>query len=484
MGWSRKGSRILMAGQAQAGRAWTGFAAVLLAWALPMGESLAGTNDFTVQYQNYNASGPGDDIIEANIKIRNNTTTAIPLSGIVVRYWFTKNNASGATPACWWWNASPCPNLTVTSGNVSLTGADRYAEIRFTSGAGSLAPGATTAAIDLGVTFGTNVDETDDYSYGGNTSFIDWNRITVHDAGSAPTAGLRGGTPPSGGGGGDDGGGGTITTEFFDDFSYTGAGDSLFTGWWNVRNGSSWTGPGPEPEYAAPWSSGNVSIVTDPASASNKLLRLTTSTRGSNGSTLQAEVSSKARKFKFGTYASRVKFNNTPLSGTRYFADKPVETFFTITEYITNDPNYSEQDFEYMPNGGWGRGNTNTLWTTSWEDTRLPINDSDKVSDWFSADYSGWHTLVLQVSSTSIRYYIDGQLLTTHATKYLPETAQFIYFNIWFTELDRTQGSSRTYHQEADWVYFAKDAILSPSQVTSRIDSLRASSVTRRDTVN
>src|SRR6218665_108598 len=164
---------------------------------------------------------------------------------------------------------------------------------------------------------------------------------------------------------------------------------------------------------------------------------------------LQAEVSSKARKFKFGTYASRVKFNNTPLSGTRYFADKPVETFFTITEYITNNP-----------------------------------NDSDKVSDWFSADYSGWHTLVLQVSSTSIRYYIDGQLLTTHAAQYLPETAQFIYFNIWFTELDRTQGSSRTDHQEADWVYFAKDATLSPSQVTSRIDSLRASAVTRKDTVN
>ncbi|WNG27177.1 hydrolase [Cystobacter fuscus] len=455
----------------------------VMALVAPVGESLAGTNDVTVQYLNYNAAGPNDDIAEANIRLRNNTTAAIPLSSIVVRYWFTKDSASGVTAECWWWGASPCPNLTVTTGNVSYTGADRYAEIRFTSGAGNLAPGATTQAIDLGVVFGTNVDETNDYSYGSHTSFIDWSKITVHDAGSAPTEGLRGGTPPSGGGG-NPGGGDTITTEFFDDFSYTSASDTNFRNWWNVRNDSNWTGPGPEPEYGAPWAASNVSIVTDSAVSGNKLLRLQTSTSGTNATTAQAEVSSKSRKFKFGTYAARVKFNNTPLSGTRYFADKPVETFFTITNYVLNDPNYSEQDFEYMPNGGWGRGNTSTLWMTSWEDTQLSVEDADRVSDWNSNDYSGWHTLVLQVSSTGIYYYIDGALLTSHTQlKYLPETNQSIYFNIWFAELDRTQTSSRAYHQEADWVYFAKDAVLTPAEVTSRIAGFRTAGTARKDTV-
>jgi hypothetical protein len=455
----------------------------LMSLVVPAGESLAGTNDFTVQYQNYNATGPNDDIIEANIRLRNNTTAAIPLSGIVVRYWFTKDSASGATPECWWWGASPCPNLTVTSGNVSYTGADRYAEIRFTSGAGSLAAGATTTAIDLGVTFGTNVDETNDYSYGSNTAFVDWSKITVHDAGSAPTEGIRGGTPPSGGTG-NPGDGGTITTEFFDDFTYTGTSDTTFTSWWSVRNDPNWTGPGPEPEYGAPWAASNVSIVTDPAASGNKLLRLQTSTSGTNATTSQAEVSSKARKFRFGTYAARVKFNNTPLSGTRYFADKPVETFFTITNYVLNDPNYSEQDFEYMPNGGWGRGDISSLWTTSWEDTQDPIENADRVSEWFSSDYSGWHTLVLQVSTTGIAYYIDGGLLASHTDpKYAPETNQFIYFNIWFAALARTQSSARTYHQEADWVYFAKDAILTPTQVTTQIASLRTAGTARKDTV-
>jgi len=170
--------------------------AAVLALVLPAAQSVAGTNDVTVQYLNYNASRPNDDIIEANIKLRNNTSAPIALSGLVVRYWFTKNHAPAAAPACWWWNTPTCPNLTIVSGSVSLVGADRYAEIRFGHGAGSLAPGETTAAIDLGVTFGTPVDEADDYSYGEHTTFVDWNRITVHDAGSAPTAGLRGGTPP------------------------------------------------------------------------------------------------------------------------------------------------------------------------------------------------------------------------------------------------------------------------------------------------
>ncbi|WP_239014186.1 cellulose binding domain-containing protein [Archangium violaceum] len=488
----------------------------------PLGESFAGTNDFTVQYQNINSDGPNDDIVEAEIKFRNNTSASIPLSSIVVRYWFTKNNAPSATVACWYWNGSAaCPNLTVTSGTVSYTGADRYAEIRFTSGAGSLAPGAWISPIDLGVMFGANTNETDDYSYGSHSTFIDWSRITVHDAGSSPTGGLRGGTPPSvggsdggvgdggvgdggvgdggvgdggvgdggvGDGGVGDGGvgdGGTITTEFFDDFSYTGTSDSNFRSWWSVRNDSNWSGPGPQPNYGAPWSSANVSFIADPSASGNKLMRLQASTRGTNGSTLQAEVSSNARKFKFGTYAARVKFNNTPLSGTRYLADKPVETFFTITEYVQNDPNYSEQDFEYMPNGGWGEGDRSTIWMTSWEDTRANIQESDKVSNHLNGDYaSQWQTLVLQVSPSSIRYYVNGVLLTMHSDlKYLPETDQFIYFNIWFDELDRSKTTARTYHQDVDWVYFAEDAILSSSEVTARVSGFRTSSTTRRDTV-
>lgn len=434
----------------------------------PAGESLAGPTDLTVQYLNYNAATPNDTIAEAGIRIRNNTASAIPLSSIVVRYWFTKNGATSVAPACWWWSPA-CSNVTLSIGSASATGADSYVEIGFTSGAGSLAAGATTQPIDLGITFGVNTNETDDYSYGNQTSFVDWSKITVHDAGSASTGGLRGGTLPSGSSQPPPG---PISAEFFDDFSYSGTSDASFTDLWAVRTWSGGPGVG-----GAQWLASNVSMVTDPSNGNNKLLRLRGTTNGTGAGTSHAEIMTDDRKFRFGTYATRMKFNNNPLSGTRYYADKPIETFFTITDYIENYLPYSEQDFEYMPNGGWGQGNTSTMWLTSWESTA--IKDSDAVA----ASFDGWHTVLLQITSSTISYYIDGALQTTHDAAYVPEDGQYLSYQVWFDELATGQSSSRTYHIDADWVYFAKDTILSPSQVDAQVAALRSSGLARKDTV-
>lgn len=436
----------------------------LLAMALsvPAGESLAGTSDFTVQYQNYNATGPSDGIIEAGLKLRNNTASAVSLSGLVVRYWFTKNGATTVAPACWWWNPA-CSNITLATGAVSYTGADQYVEVRFNAGAGSLAAGATTEPIDLGITFGgTATNEADDYSYANQTAFADWSHVTVHDVGSAPNAGLRGGTLP----------GGTVSAEFFDDFSYTGPGDTNFTSRWAVR---SWGGaPGVS---GAQWLTSNVSMIADPALSGNKLMRLQGSTSGSGASTTQSEVMSTARKFQYGTYATRIKFNHAALSGTRTLGDKTIQTFFTITPYVANDPNYSEQDFEYMPNGGWGQGNTNTLWLTSWETTTTSTSNS------VASSMDGWHTLMLQISSSSIAYSIDGVLRATHPGMYSPEAGQYLAYQLWFDTVDTAQGAARTYSEETDWVYFAKDTLLSINDVTARVSALRSAGTTRKDTV-
>ncbi|XXY47529.1 glycoside hydrolase family 16 protein [Sorangium sp. So ce269] len=132
--------------------------------------------------------------------------------------------------------------------------------------------------------------------------------------------------------------------------------DSSFLSWWSLR---SWAGgPGVD---GGQWLPSNISFINDPANASNKLMRLKGTTDGTAAGSSQAEVMSTSEKFGLGTYAAKVKFYNTPLSGTRFFADKLIETFFTIAEYVDGDPDYSEQDFEYMPNGGWGQGNTSTI---------------------------------------------------------------------------------------------------------------------------
>jgi hypothetical protein len=431
---------------------------------VPLGESLAGTTDFAVQYQNYNASGPNDSIIEAGIQLRNNTSAALPLSSIVVRYWFTKNGATVVTPACWWWNTASCTGISVTSGSVSTSGADQYVEVRFTSAAGSLAAGATTAPIDLGVTFGgTAVDETDDYSYGNQTSLASWSRITVHDAGSAPTSGVRGGTPPSG----------TqpppsVSAELFDDFTYTGTGDAAFTNLWTVRTYAG--GPG---VTGATWSANNVSMVSD---GSNRLMRLQAGTNGAAAGTSHAEVISKAQKFRFGTYATRIKFRDAPLSGPRVFADKYVETFFALTPY--SSPSYSEQDYEYLPNGGWGQGNTPTMFLTSFDKNKTASPERK-----LNYSHDGWRTLVLHVTPTGNVYHIDGVQQASHTSQFSPLINQFLDFQMWFIELGSADGTPRTYFEEVDWVYFAKDTYLDTNAVNAKVTSLRGASVARKDTV-
>ncbi len=430
---------------------------------VPLSESLAGTADFTVQYQNYNAAAPNDNIIEAGIQLRNNTGAAIPLKNVVVRYWFTKNGAT-PTPACWWWNSPDCSALSLSTASVSATNADQYVEIRFNDAAGSLAAGATSSPIDLGITFGgTNVNEADDYSYGNVTAPTAWSKITVHDVGSAALSGLRGGTPPSGSTQPPP----TVGAEFFDDFTYNGTGESAFTNLWNVR-----TYAGPPGVSGATWTAGNVSFVTD---GSDRLLRLKAGTNGTSAGTTHTEVISRAQKFKYGTYATRIRFRDTTLSGPRVFGDKYVETFFAIAPY--GDPNYSEQDYEYLPNGGWGQGNTPTMFLTSF-DRNIKGSPERKLS--YSHD--GWHTLVLHTSPSGNVYHIDGVERANHPAWYAPIINQFLDFQMWFIELGPA-GEARTYYEDVDWVYFAKDTYLDTNAVNAKVTSLRGASVPRKDTV-
>ncbi|AUX22710.1 hydrolase [Sorangium cellulosum] len=299
--------------------------------------------------------------------------------------------------------------------------------------------------------------------------------------GGGSTSGGDGGRGGGGGstssGDGGSGGGPPVSAELFDDFSYTGTDDGEFTRRWWVRDVDGAPGIA-----GARWRRSNVSLVPDPELGSNTLLRLRATTSGSAGSTSHAEVQSTDDRFRLGTYSARVKFSNTPVDGTRYFGDKLVETFFTISPWINNpetDPDYSEQDFEYMPNGGWGRGDTSTLWMTSWETASLDSTQSNQAS----GDHSGWKRLLLQITESGIQYYVDGTLLCTHDATYVPETNQHLDFNLWFDELATDQSSARTYAEDADWVYFAQDVILSQTEVDARVAGFRAASIAREDTL-
>lgn len=263
------------------------------------------------------------------------------------------------------------------------------------------------------------------------------------------------------------------TQVLFDDFSYSSL-DAFRANGWIARTAVGW--PGIE---GATWVDG-INLMDDPAGAGNRLVRMTATTGGT--STQQAQFCHQ-RKYLEGTYAARVRFSDAPLSGLD--GDQIVETFYTIAPLKAPlDPDYSEQDFEYLPNGGWGGGDL-TLHTTTWETFRPePQWLQVSASDARRGSLSGWHTLVLQIADHKVRYFLDGDLLAAHGEPYYPEERMSINFNLWFIREGLIASHERrVYTEDVDWVFHAAGSVLTPREVGLQVTSLRAAGVSFRDTV-
>ncbi|MDQ0087845.1 hypothetical protein J2T12_001251 [Paenibacillus anaericanus] len=279
----------------------------------------------------------------------------------------------------------------------------------------------------------------------------------------------------SGGGGG---GLPIVTNAMFDDFNYTGPYDSnLGLNNWTLRSYSGGPGPG-----GATWSPDNISFLNDPNQGSNKIMRLKASTDGTGVGTSEAEIYTSSMKYKEGTYAARVRFTDSPVSGVD--GDGIVETFFTISSLrYDNDPLYSELDFELLANGGWGVTQP-AMWNTSWYTYSNNPWSKDNVYNAHQGDYTGWHTLIMVVANGEIKYYLDGNLISTHGGQYYPRTNMSINFNLWFmAEALLGSTGNRTYEMDVDWVYHAKNMALTPAEVNSILQNYRNSSITHADNI-
>jgi hypothetical protein len=259
----------------------------------------------------------------------------------------------------------------------------------------------------------------------------------------------------------------------FDDFSYSSL-DAFRANGWIARTAIGW--PGVE---GATWIDA-VSFVDDPAGGGNRLVRMTSAT---DGTTTQQAQFCHQRKYLEGTYAARVRFSDGPVSGPD--GDQIVETFYTIAPLKAPlDPDYSEQDFEYLPNGGWG-GEDLTLHTTTWETFRPePQWLQVSVSNARLGSLRGWHTLVLQIANHEVHYFLDGAPLATHGEPYYPEERMSINFNLWFIREGRLASQERrVYTEDVDWVFHAAGSVLAPSEVERQVTALRSAGVSFRDTV-
>ncbi|MGV9455047.1 cellulose binding domain-containing protein [Streptomyces sp. NPDC003635] len=454
----------------------TAVAVALGAAALPATADAA-AGGLSVQYRT-SATGASADQAEPWFKVKNTSGSSVQLSGVKVRYYFKADSASATYRFACSWAVKGCANITGTFGTLAnpTATADRYLEIGFTSGAGSLAPGADTGDMQLRFYQSTwaPLKQSDDYSFGASqTSYGDWSKVTAQLAGNVVWGTAPAGNDPTDPTDPTDppGDGATL----FDDFNYSSHTDpKISANGWSVRSNSG--GPGVP---GATWAPENVTFAV---SAGNSIMNMETSTAGTASSTEHTEVLTQARKFKNGTYAARVKFSDVPKFGPD--GDRIVQTFFTINDLtapLADD--YAEYDFEYLPNGGWGEP-SNILYTTSWETYQaepwVAVNQHTESRQ----SWAGWHDLVVTIDNSSIKYYVDGQLFGTHDAAYLPERPMSINFNQWLIDLaGQTSTTARAYDQQVDYVLHVKDQVLTPAQVAAKVAAYRSAGTTFQDTV-
>ncbi|MFJ8764991.1 cellulose binding domain-containing protein [Streptomyces clavifer] len=447
--------------------------------ALPSTAGAAAAADGLVVQYRTSASGATADQSEPWLKVRNTGGTSVPLGNVKLRYYFKADSASASYRFACSWAVKGCGNITGTFGTLAnpTADADRYLEIAFTPGAGSLAPGADTGDMQLRFHRADwqSLRQSDDYSFGaGRTAYGDWPRITAQSGGVTAWGEAPGGNGP------------TDPTDpptdppadgptLFDDFDYSGHTDPRIAAHgWSVRSNSG--GPGVP---GAVWAPENVTFSSQNG---NAVMNLETSTAGTGASTEHTEILTQATKFRNGTYAARVKFSDAPRSGPD--GDHLVQTFFTINDLkapMADD--YAEYDFEYLPNGGWGEP-ANILYTTSWETYRPDPWEAVNQHSEVRQSYAGWHDLVVTIDDNAITYYVDGQHFGTHGAAYLPERPMSINFNQWLIDLaGQSSTTPRSYDQQVDYVLHVKDQVLSPAQVSARVGAYRAAGTAFQDTV-
>ena len=271
--------------------------------------------------------------------------------------------------------------------------------------------------------------------------------------------------------------------EFFDDFTYENVQDPLLNeSGWRVRTQI----PGSPGPTNAQWKTDNITFRQSPTNSANRIMTMSATAQGAIANPTQCAITMPCR-FREGTFAARIKWRDS--SDTGPDVDQVMQNFFikNLLRY-DYDPDYSECDFEYMPNGGWGV-DSNILHCTTWETYRPVPRDAVALLTSSIASYDGWHTLLIQVSDGTVSYSVDDSTIATHVGTNCPgdcypESFMGISFQTRFTDngvvADNT--ALRKYSMDVDWVYQAKET-LSLSDVTTRVLSLREQGIQRRDTV-
>ena len=232
----------------------------------------------------------------------------------------------------------------------------------------------------------------------------------------------------------------------------------------------------------ARWAPEALSLQADPARPRLRYVQLQAQTDGTPEGTAQAQLCHQ-RKVLEGTYAARLRFNDEPLRGAD--GDPVVQSFYATSPLAHDfDPDFSEIDWEYLPNGGWGSPDTR-LYSVAWQTVRLEPWQAHNQSAQQLGSHAGWHVLVMQVLRGQTRWFVDGRLVARSGGRHQPVQPMAISFSLWFspTGLLPPSVQPRVWQQQVDWVLQVPQRRLSPAQVQAAVQRLRRRGVAWRDTV-
>ena len=273
----------------------------------------------------------------------------------------------------------------------------------------------------------------------------------------------------------------------FDDFNYSGNTDPQLASFnkWQIINGVS------GPPEGATYSRNNVSFITDPNDASNKLMTLKTTVNGQSKAVTHSRIESSYEYFE-GTYASRVYLSDEAFASK----DANIQTFFTIVSsaLAQDGTKYSELDIiEYMAADKWGVSPDNRVgYTTSYHKYIANPWTPWKTYSTQQKSLAGWHTFVATCTDgVNVRYYMDNILIATHSVTdnetqaglsvYPRSTMQIAFANWIWNNVLGTGTSNRENTFMTDWVLYYKNTALDLPQINTLVASYRAQGLKRRN---
>jgi hypothetical protein len=248
----------------------------------------------------------------------------------------------------------------------------------------------------------------------------------------------------------------------FDNFNYTNRDDpTLAANGWRIRT------EGGGPGISDTWSTAGISFPADRTAKGGRALQLRDTTDGTARGTHQTQLLTADGLFQRGTLAARVFFTDKPASGRD--GDHINEAFSAISPSAAS-AKYSELDFEYQPNGGWGQPGPK-MDMVSWRSAR----SGDRATDDYSGSLAGWHTMMMTVTDKKVTYSVDGRTLFTSSGNSVPREEMRVMFNTWL--IDLPFAGDRTLNMRVNWVYAKADEAVSLPLVHQAVDRFYAAGV-------